>query len=200
MELFPQASEKLARWRFTGDFGKHFSTIFDLQMWCLGCDIRRAEGNLLLHYGFERRRPEEGVPGSSHYFKQIDPSHQIHLWGFAMIVTNPLCGLCLKRHERIPVFAWVPNVAPHLSKPHDLPPFSSPKTDDERVEARGLLSRCVAEMSQYENLVESVEMPLYRSQCLKGQRSGKKLRGLSLRSAWGELQHKLEATEDVNRD
>ena len=144
--------------------------------------------------------PAGEAKGSTHYFKQIDSTHQIHLWGFAMIVTNTLCCLCLKRHERNPTFAQAPILLDHLWRPHDLPMFSSPKSAAERRVARELLILCVSELYRYEGLVEEVENPSYRSRCLKRQRKGKKLEGFSLKNAWGDLRQSLQGVPLQHKD
>jgi hypothetical protein len=46
--------------------------LLHLQCWLWGCDIRRAEGNLLLAYGFSRQRPPSGAAGSSAYLMALE--------------------------------------------------------------------------------------------------------------------------------
>jgi hypothetical protein len=46
-------------------------TLLHQQCWLWGQDIRRAEGNLLLEYGFERKRPPEGANACSQYSLQL---------------------------------------------------------------------------------------------------------------------------------
>jgi len=101
--LFLRINEMAERWAFSGDSGKSFAALFDAQMWCLGCDVRHAPGNILLEYGFSRRRPPRNLSGSSRYTKEIDDEYRIDLWGFAIIVANKASGICLKRHEHIPL-------------------------------------------------------------------------------------------------
>jgi hypothetical protein len=41
-ELFKQGHDKIKRWSFSADFGRDFEELFNLQMCCLGLDIRMA--------------------------------------------------------------------------------------------------------------------------------------------------------------
>jgi len=191
-ELFPKASEKICRWAFNGEFGRNFAKIFDLQMWCFGCDIRIETGNILLQSGFTRYRPEGKITGSSHYSKKLSDSHELHLWGFAVVITNYQHGVCLRRHERVPTFAHAPQVENYSWRPHDLPVFTSPKSELERKQASKLLLLCVSEISEYENTVEQIATPDYRNRCLSTRRNYRKFRGISLSDAWKELREKLD--------
>ncbi len=190
-ELFPKASEKISRWAFNGEFGRNLAKIFDLQMWCFGCDIRNETGNLLLQSGFTRYRPEGKITGSSHYSKKLEDSYELHLWGFAVVITNSQHGVCLRRHERVPTFAYTPKVQDYSCRPHDLPIFSYPKTDLEKLEAKKLLHLCALDLGQYENAIKQISGSDYRSHCLSTRRNYRKFRGITLSDAWKELQEKL---------
>ncbi len=190
-EVFPGLSEKIARWAFNGKFGRNFATAFDLQMWCFGCDIRREQGNLLLEYGFVRDRPEGTITGASHYTKKIDDEHSIHLWGFAVIVSSRVHGLCLRRYERIPLLAVAPQITPRAWRPHDLPHFLPPRTAADIERASRLLFIISDELTKYERFVQSRTITSYRASCLKQRRSRKALAGTPLWAAWSELHSKL---------
>lgn len=62
---------------------KYATILLDQQLWCFGCDIRRTAGNLLLEYGFERKRPPISQKGSSCYSLNWQ-GKQILLWGFGI--------------------------------------------------------------------------------------------------------------------
>ena len=190
-ELFPNATNKLSRWVFNGDFGRYFAAILDLQMWCFGCDIRKTEGNLALQYGYKRLRPGNTAEGASRYFKQIDADHQIHLWGFAIVISNSSYGLCIKRNQRTPIIAPITELRFDIWKPSDLPSFLPPQTDTERNEALKLLSVCAKELISYESAIEDIVGGSYRAQCLKQRRQSKIFGKLSLKNAWRELDEKV---------
>lgn len=61
------------------------------QCWCWGQDVKRAEGNLLLAYGFERSRPPADVSGSSRYLLDRDGA-RLALWGFGAGFAVEGCG------------------------------------------------------------------------------------------------------------
>ncbi len=79
--------------------------LLHLQCWLWGCDIRRAEGNLLLEYGFGRQRPPANSAGSSAYLLSVAPDATIVLWGFGAFCGNPADGgVYLKRYEFSPLY------------------------------------------------------------------------------------------------
>jgi hypothetical protein len=94
--LFPRSREKLSSWSFTGEFGRNFEKLVNLQMWCFGCDIRNIEGNFLTEFGFIRTRPPPSRHGSTRYSLVRDSGYSIHLWGFGMIIEDGKAALCLK--------------------------------------------------------------------------------------------------------
>ncbi|HVF09872.1 MAG TPA: hypothetical protein VNA16_03670 [Abditibacteriaceae bacterium] len=51
------------------------------QCWCWGQDVRYVEGNLLLRYGFERRRAPQWQSGATTYLLRHLPDRVIALWG-----------------------------------------------------------------------------------------------------------------------
>jgi hypothetical protein len=191
-EFFPRMTEKVQQWSFNGTFGRNFERLFDLQMWCLGCDIRRERGNLLLEFGYERERPEGKVTGSSHYTRKIDATYTIHLWGFAVVVTGGEYGLCLKRHERTPRIPRAPTIGSATWRPHDMPLFSLVQSTEEIAHANSLLKVVGTDLYRYENFVECTSPGAYRRVCLTQGRSYKALFGGSLKPAWEEFCRKLE--------
>jgi len=71
------------------------------QCWCWGADIRRAEGNLLLAYGFKRRRPPQPSSGSSRYTLELDGAG-VHLWGFGAVWQEQRAAVFIGRYEFLP--------------------------------------------------------------------------------------------------
>ncbi len=191
MSLFPLASDKVPAWMFNGEFGRNFAATFDLQMWCLGCDIRRNSGNLLLEYGFSRSRPTGEIAGSSYYFKEVDSGHTLHLWGFAVVITAKDFGLCLRRHERMPLFAHKAVVNQNVWRPQDIPRFKEPREKQEKEKATELLRVCVSEFKTYEATVQDFAEPQYRPSCLRSRKKIKSLKQVTLLEAWTELYQQL---------
>jgi hypothetical protein len=196
-KLFPNLSEKVTRWAFNGQLGKSLSTLFDLQMWCFGCDIRRAEGNLLTESGFTRRSAG-AVHGSSHYFRSVDGVRHIHLWGFAVVACDQESAVSLRRFDNTPLFADRVHIDEAIHRPQDLPHFSSPRTRESRNRALDLMLAMTREFANYESFVSGRAGAQYRLACISGSRRKGGLQGRSLGGAWGELAQALQSLAMVN--
>ena len=78
------------------------AALLNLQCWLWGQDIRRTEGNLLLHYGADRLRPPKDVTGCSQYSFALTGGTALKLWGFGIYVGKPDRGCYLNRYEFVP--------------------------------------------------------------------------------------------------
>jgi len=65
--------------------------LIDQQMWCWGCDVRRAEGNLLLAYGFEKR-PSPNPRFHSAYTLRLCATCALTVWGWGLWVADVRYG------------------------------------------------------------------------------------------------------------
>ena len=165
--LFPRSTEKLSSWSFTGEFGRNFEKLVNLQMWCFGCDIRNVEGNLLTEFGFTRTRPPAARHGSTRYSLVRDSGYSIHLWGFGMIIEDGKAALCLKRFERVPRLLEGPFDPSQIFKPHDLPSFQEPQMFCQQVIAKRLLQLLCFELLTYETHIYERSLPSYRTTCIQ---------------------------------
>lgn len=143
---------------------KQGTALFDQQIWCFGCDIRRKNGNALLEYGFERTRPPEGVKGSSQYCLQLRDGMRLTLWAFGVYFgVGPQGGLLLRRYEFSPRLlldpgqAWKPQ---HLSRPR------LPGCQAECDRVRGLLPAALRWLADYEEWALVHLGAEYRADCL----------------------------------
>lgn len=68
------------------------------QCWLWGQDVKRAEGNLLIAFGFERQPPPDKVSGSTQYTHFLSPEFRIRLWGFGMYFGGEQ-GIYINRYE-----------------------------------------------------------------------------------------------------
>lgn len=72
------------------------------QLWCFGRDINHPEGNLLMHFGFQRERPPQGFYGSTRYAYAMQDGMLIRLWGFGMTIdlgeVSTERSLIIRRH------------------------------------------------------------------------------------------------------
>ena len=188
-ELYPRAVEKLERWEFTGVFGRTFLKLFDLQMWCFGCDVKRGEGNLLLQSGFTRSRPLGEMGGSTHYEKIFDSDKSVHLWGFAVVISAGSIGsLCLRRYERVPTYLADKKIERDFWRPHELPKFKAPVSTIDIKRSQELLKICADQLLNYETKVAELVQPGYRRLCVETRRKERKtLKQTSLSNGWTEL-------------
>jgi hypothetical protein len=77
-----------------------FLKMFESQMWCLGVDIMRAEGNLLIQYGFAHQRPPEQYRFlSSRYLIQYK-SLSLYLWSFQVACYHAVGPAIVLRRQR----------------------------------------------------------------------------------------------------
>jgi hypothetical protein len=68
-----------------GEMRKVSEALFEQQMWCWGCDVRREAGNLLLAYGMEKQ-PSPDPRYHSAYHCTLDTSGALTLWGWGIWV------------------------------------------------------------------------------------------------------------------
>lgn len=183
---FPNLHDKVSRWAFNGRLGRSLGALLDLQMWCFGCDIRRPEGNFLLQSGFKKISAGK-IYGSSHYHQSFEGVRSLHLWGFGIVACEKEVAISLRRHERTPLFAERVRIGSDIHRPHELPRFSSPVTEESRRKACDLLLLVATQLESYESSVLACAGAEYRDFCVGASRRHRKLRGLSLREAWGEL-------------
>lgn len=142
------------------------------QCWVWGCDIRRASGNLLLEYGFERSRPPETAEGSSAY--RVDLSNDdsvarsLTLWGFGFYYANVrhAGGIFLNRYKFTPKLAEETTLRLPLWKAEQLPALRLPCERGEQERALRLLAEACAFIESYERWVIGVCGAAYRRKCL----------------------------------
>ncbi len=140
--------------------------LLHLQCWLWGCDIRRAEGNLLLEYGFCRQRPPSGAVGSSAYMLSHGADAHVVLWGFGAFYGNLTeGGIYLKRYEFVPVrimplsgqrLPWLPDQIRRATTPLE------PETQQQMQRQFVALLEWIA---QYEMWVRSMYGCAYRRRC-----------------------------------
>jgi hypothetical protein len=181
-------SHKLRRWSFSGDFGRRFAATFNLQMWCFGCDIRGAEGNLLRSYGFVCYKPPSNTYGSSHYILELGKQTKLHLLGFAIALKVADWGLLLRRYERTPRLFENQPISQGLHRPHQLPHTFSPSHESEQREATRLLMRLAQELYRYETFIEGTASTSFqRLRLSTAPRRSNPLCPIHLRQAWQTL-------------
>lgn len=163
--------------------------LFDQQMWCWGCDIRRAEGNLLLAYGFERQRPVDRRTSSAYIYHTLD-GRQIVLWGFgAFWGMERIGGLYVPRDGfrsylvsgwRLPSDVWPDKPAPR--RDHD--------AGDADLLAY-LLAQFATWIAAYERWIQQSVGSAYRIAALHPWRRKMVVAGDAMAGAWGEVADRM---------
>ncbi len=158
--------------------------ILHQQCWCWGCDIRRAEGNLLLEYGFEKHRPPDDADGSSAYRLDLATTNATHvglpnftsaerpmlrivLWGFGFFYSDSRLGGCfLQRYKFTPKLTDAIELSMPLWKAAQLPAHDIPRTRHARQRTLRLLTGAFTFIEAYERWVVGVAGLAYRRRCL----------------------------------
>jgi hypothetical protein len=149
----------------TRPIARRGTLLLDQQLWCWGCDVRK-EGNLLIHYGFERHAPPPHQHESSLYYRPLLNAQSIHLWGFGILWHDVQGDLFLRRYDfapsrlqpaMLPLAAW--NVA-------QLPQETSPLPYIHQIRQQlALLCNWIAD---YEDWLHTMMSTSYRQTCVKG--------------------------------
>jgi hypothetical protein len=149
------------------------STLVDQQLWFLGCDIRHAEGNALMEFGFERHRaPDAGQP--SCYVLTLNTQCVVACWGFA-VYCGPLgaarstpapCGALLLRHALGSRVTLQPLSLP-LHARQALPAHRAPESRIERETMEIHLGRLAHTLARYEQWAVTALGDAYRRSTLR---------------------------------
>jgi len=84
----------------TGGHRRRVHVLMEQQFWLWGCDVRRADGNLLMTFSASKTRPpSDATCKTSRYDLAIAPGRVISLWGFGLAVADDRLGtLVLPRY------------------------------------------------------------------------------------------------------
>jgi hypothetical protein len=147
--------------------------LLDQQLWFLGHDIRHAEGNALVRFGFERERSTDGG-GTTCYRLALrdEPGEELLCWGFALYcgrataraadaerattsatrLASP-AGVLLMRQAASARLVW-PMMRLPLHKPSELPRLDMPQTEWEHRQLRAGVVRLARQLARYEAWAE----------------------------------------------
>ena len=95
--------------------------LIDQQMWCWGCDVKRAGGNLLSLHGADKR-PSPNPRYNSAYVFQLDEKTVLNLWGWGLWIACPRRGSLFIGRSRFHV-CYIRDVIPipNAWRKRDLP-------------------------------------------------------------------------------
>jgi hypothetical protein len=143
------------------------TSLLNIQGWCWGRDICRAEGNLLLQHGFERHRPPAGKLGSSAYTLHLDAARSVVLWGFGLFYRDVEYGaVYLPRAGFTPQLMSSRGLPSQVWEMAQLPPVFVPANVQDWRCLFVLLNSALAWIADYECWVVAHCGIEYRSRCL----------------------------------
>ncbi len=137
---------------------KRVQRVIDILLWLIGRDI--DNDNLLLIYGFTRRRPSKREKGSSRYTINIE-SYKIILWGFGMLIHNNFIGVFLNRHTYNPKIIRGEDIR-EISKIYSLDKLSLLLEESSNSESKRLLHFLFERLYKYELWVIHLKGRSYR--------------------------------------
>lgn len=144
--------------------------LFCQQCWLWGRDVRRAEGNALIDYGFSRQRTPEGTKGSSAYRYDLDSKCSVVLWAFGMFYGDIATGgVYLNRYTFTPVLLSCMNDQPLPHQPDQLPPPCDNHTNEA---VRALFCGALGWIVAYETWVAATLGVPYRQRCVDDWKLG----------------------------
>ena len=166
-----------------------WSRLFTKQVYGIGKDILHKD-NLLLQYGFTRKRPPNSSEGSSQY-SFVNKTDKIILWGFGMMCATKNYGLFLGRHAFGPKLLKVNSLLPNIWVPDQISHGTIPKTTEETLLMLQLLIKSIKFIEKYENWVLALCGESYRNESLQDMHS-QGVRHIRLDKKWSELSEKFE--------
>jgi hypothetical protein len=160
------------------------ATLVDLQFWFLGHDIKHAEGNALVRFGFERVATDT-VGGTTCYVLPLPTAEpiprQLVCWGFAAYVGPTRSGatdgpdggptgahadgVLVARHTRTPLLLRVPLMLP-LHRLCDLPRGEAPRSREEWSAAHAGVAAAAAVFADYERWASATLGEAHRDRAL----------------------------------
>jgi hypothetical protein len=152
------------------------------QCWVWGQDVRRAEGNLLLEFGFVRRRSEDGSHASSQYTLEVRDGMCLRLWGYGLYFGEiEGRGIYLNRFEFMPRRAVSDG-----ERWHSVNEFAELGAAADTA----LLEDALYAIADYERWVLRSYGVAYRMACLAGW-SKRQLAPAASSADWEHLAHRL---------
>lgn len=149
--------------RIPADIQRIAVPLIDQQMWCWGCDVRRAQGNLLVAYG-AHKRPSADDRYHSAYSFHLDDHAVLSLWGWGLWLAHPAKGsLFISRSRFRARYSATVTLMPDAWQVRDLPPMSGIRHDNDSAHADALLSTALVWIGAYERWIAGQTESAYRA-------------------------------------
>ncbi|MEO0564475.1 MAG: hypothetical protein AAF125_20390 [Chloroflexota bacterium] len=153
--------------RIATEFQRRAFPLLDQQMWCWGCDVQRAEGNLLLAYNAEKR-PAPNPRDHSAYRFVADNHVVLNLWSWGIWVSQPQWGSLFIGRSRFRVHYSTEAIhTPDAWRTRDLPSMTGAHNEADAMHAIYLLEAALNWIGGYEDWLRSQVEPDYREQILE---------------------------------
>jgi hypothetical protein len=180
----------MTRSRTEVGFRRWMAELFDQEMWCLGRDIKRTEGNILLDLGMCRHRTSG--EGSSMYTATLRSGASLWLWGFgAMCSEAGLGGVFVQRYDFAPKLTSIES-ALGVSRPEHLGPLIKPNRAAEITRVRHLLPQLVGWFANYEHWVAEKIGSDYRRSCLNSRTKPNVVSADKIAEEWDRAEKKCK--------
>ena len=174
---------------------KQAEMLFEQQMWCWGCDVRREAGNLLLAYGF-RKRPALESRTSSAYTCLLHPDGALTLWGWGLWIAAQGCGSLLISRDGFRLRGCAEAIyEPQAWREADLLPSVAPVRMAQEYAADTLLVQALTWIALYEDWLTTQVEPTYRTCALAAWPQRRRCKGgvpaHEMAARWALLAHSL---------
>jgi hypothetical protein len=148
--------------------------LFEQQMWCWGCDVRREAGNLLLTYGMQKHPAPEPRYHSA-YSCTLETSGTLMLWGWGLWVAIRDCGTAFISRSNFRVcYSDAVELRPAAWCEAHLPPFD---TKSGQGDSACLLATTFRWIANYEGWVACLAEPDYRERTMVAWPHRRRYRG-----------------------
>lgn len=168
--------------------------LLDQQIWSWGCDVERVEGNLLLQFGFSRRRPLPGQGGCSQYSIAWGTG-EIRLWGWGVLYRATDFCLFLRRYQFAPLRWRGRRLRARITQPAELTGLKPPGRRAEFRRAQTRLAELCLWIAGYERWVINACGPSYRENCLARWPKPVGAHAYQMAEAWETIADRCQPTD-----
>lgn len=155
---------------------KRGKALFEQQMWCWGCDVRREAGNLLLQYGMEKLPSPETRYHSA--YRCVLEAGSLTLWGWGLWAAIQDYGSIFISRSCFRVrYSSTLELQPNAWCEAQLPPIFTPQSEVNRAKSDHLLTTVFHWIADYECWLASLVEPNYRERTLATWTQRRRYRG-----------------------
>jgi hypothetical protein len=138
--------------------------LYQQQMWAWGQDIRHADGNLLLKYGFRKESGPTPQNRASQYVLPVETDLAWKLWSFGTALESQNEGLLLPRHSFRP--RWFQGPLQTQMTPQKIPKAQTLISAEKKAQSLKLIAINLHLFSKYENWILNTQGAAYRQEVM----------------------------------